>query len=52
MLVSICSVCNEILRIREEEKPGLYFTHTYCNPHYLMALEEINEDLSQRRPEL
>lgn len=52
MIVVICSQCNLVTDIKEEEKPGLAFSHGYCKPDYLKAMEELDEDLSQRRPEL
>jgi hypothetical protein len=32
MIASICSICHKIYGLKEEQSPGLLFSHGYCAP--------------------
>lgn len=41
MMVAICCVCKTITAIKEEQKSGLVYSHTYCRPCGKEVIEQI-----------
>jgi hypothetical protein len=44
MFVSICCSCNLIMKLQEEEEPGLVYSHGYCKPCGAEELRKIERE--------